>query len=90
MSIVQRQCWFVVCDRCLNVQDDEFVQHFDRREDAKESLTSMDSEWETWKDAVWCVDCVPLCVCGCSSGEHDYGESPCENNDGCQEFSPTL
>jgi len=87
VPIRQETCYVAHCNTCGEEYEngDGVIYHMPTPELAREEAENCD--WRFWKDKCWCEFHVPPCRCGHLLGNHDYGESPCQEC-GCQEYDP--
>ena len=79
--ITEIKCYMVTCDTCGEKPDAiDYIPHFDSPKD----FEADQYDWTAWKDKDWCESCgPPFCTCEHTYIGHDYGEGPCDDDDGC-------
>ena len=85
MVVKKIECYVPYCDVCKQAHEGDYTVHYDTEAAALEDI--QDHDWWVWEGHIWCLNCLPPCVCGHLFGEHDYGGSSCEDCP-CKGYSP--
>lgn len=85
MPITTTVCYVATCDTCGDDFEGDYILHAETMTEIREHVETFDGA--VFGNHVWCESHIPPCTCGHLFGEHDHGDSPCDECE-CGGYDP--